>query len=250
MPRQKIHVIVAQWPAPERVRAFTTTRIGGVSTGSYAALNLGSHVGDDSAAVTENRRRLVSACSLPGEPVWLSQTHGTRIVNATTVTLNSQADASFSDQPGVVCTVLTADCLPLFLCNRNGNRVGIVHIGWRGLAAGIVEKAVGAFAIELSDVVAWLGPAIGPQSFEIGGDVKHALRDNQPEFDSYFAPASRKGKWMADLYGLISQHLHFAGVNDCYYDDSLCTYQQPDLFFSYRRDRNCGRMASLIWIDP
>ena len=250
MPCQNIEVIVAQWPAPKRVRAFTTTRIGGVSTGPYEALNLGGHVGDDSAAVTENRRRLISACGLPGEPVWLTQIHGTRVVDATTVTPNSQADASFTEQPGVVCTVLTADCLPLFLCERSGTRVGIVHIGWRGLAAGIVAKAVSAFAIELSNVMAWLGPAIGPQSFEVGEDVKHALQVNQSEFDSCFVPASRRGRWMANLYGLISQHLRRAGVNNCYYDDSICTYMQPDLFFSYRRDRNCGRMASLIWIDP
>lgn len=250
MPEDRLQVIDAQWAAPHRVHAFTTTRAGGVSVDNFAGLNLADHVGDDGQRVAENRRRLISLGNLPGEPLWLTQVHGSRVVNATAVARNAQADGSYADRPGIVCAVLTADCVPVFLCDRLGQRVGIVHVGWRGLAAGVVEKALGQFGNSRSDVLAWLGPAIGPRAFEIGEEVKNALDDRHPGFDSCFTKAPGARKWMANLYALVRRRLRHAGVDNCYQDESLCTFSQPDRFFSYRRDRDCGRMASVIWIDP
>ncbi len=250
MSKDRLKVINAQWTAPQRVHAFTTTRRGGVSEGEFAELNLADHVGDDNRKVAENRRRLISLANLPSEPLWLTQVHGNRVINATATARNAQADASFADRPGVVCAVLTADCVPVFLCDRLGDRVGIVHVGWRGLVAGVVEKVLEQFAISASDVLAWLGPAIGPRAFEIGEEVKNALYDGHPDFESCFTTAMEAHKWMANLYALARRRLRHAGVDNCHCDESLCTFSQPDRFFSYRRDRDCGRMASLIWIDP
>jgi YfiH family protein len=250
MSKERLKVIDAQWTAPRRVHAFTTTRAGGVSVGDFAQLNLADHVGDDSDRVEENRQRLVSLCNLPSEPLWLEQVHGTRVVNATTTATHVRADSSYADGPGVVCAVLTADCVPVFLCNRLGDRIGIIHVGWRGLAAGVVEKALEQLGMTRSDVLAWLGPAIGPRAFEIGEDVKSALHDGYPGFESCFTKAPEAHKWMANLYALVCRRLHYSGIDNCHYDESLCTFSQPDRFFSYRRDRDCGRMASVIWIDP
>ncbi len=245
---ESLRLVDAQWPAPDRVRAFTTMRTGGVSDGAYASLNLADHVGDDAVLVRKNRQRLKAACRLPGEPAWLRQEHGTRIVDAANAPPQTGADGSFTDRPGVVCAVLTADCLPLFLCAASGTRVAVVHVGWRGLAAGIVERALSTFDAAGPGVLAWLGPAIGPGAFEIGESVKHALLDGRPEARSCFTPGGARGKWRADLYALVRQRLHAAGAVRCYCDESLCTFSQPQRFFSYRRDRACGRMASLIWI--
>jgi YfiH family protein len=250
MSRNRLKVIDAQWAAPHRVHAFTTTRAGGVSVGEFAEMNLADHVGDDDHRIAENRRRLIRLGKLPSEPLWLTQVHGNRVVNATSTARNAQADSSFADRPGIVCAVLTADCVPVFLCDRLGNRVGIVHVGWRGLVAGVVEQAVGQFAITRSDVLAWLGPAIGPRAFEIGDDVKNALYDGHPDFESCFTRALEAHKWMANLYALARRRLRYAGVDNCHCDESLCTFSQPDRFFSYRRDQVCGRMASVIWIEP
>ncbi len=250
MPAERLKVIPARWPAPQRVRAFTTTRAGGVSGGAFAELNLADHVGDDTQRVAENRRRLVRVGGLPGEPLWLTQVHGNRVVKATATAQNARADSSFVDRTGVVCAVLTADCMPVFLCDRLGNRVGIVHVGWRGLAAGVLENTLEQFAVARSEVLAWLGPAIGPRAFEIGADVITALYDGQPGFESCFTQAEQAQKWMANLYALACRRLRYAGIENCFCDESLCTFSQPDQFFSYRRDRDCGRMASVIWIDP
>ncbi len=250
MSKDRLKVIDAQWTAPHRVHAFTTTRAGGVSVGEFAELNLADHVGDDNHRVVENRRRLISLCNLPSEPLWLRQVHGNRVVNATATARNARADSSFADRPGIVCAVLTADCVPVFLCDRLGDRVGIVHVGWRGLVAGVVEKALEHFEITRSDVLAWLGPAIGPRAFEIGEDVKNAMHDGHPGCESCFTKALEAHKWMANLYALVRRRLRYAGVDNCHYDESLCTFSQPDRFFSYRRGRDCGRMVSVIWIDP
>ncbi len=249
MTEDRWQVIDARWTAPRRVRAFTTTRAGGVSVGAFSRLNLADHVGDDPRRVAENRRRLIKLGRLPAEPVWLNQVHGTRVVNAAASIPDTRADSSFADQPGVVCAVLTADCVPVFLCDRAGERVGIVHVGWRGLAAGVIEASLKRFAVATADMLAWLGPAIGPQAFEIGDDVKNALDDGRPGCGSCFTARRHERKWMANLYALVRRRLHAAGVDNCHYDESLCTFSQPDRFFSYRRDRNSGRMASVIWID-
>ena len=236
----------ACWNAPARVRAVTTQRHGGVSAGPYDSLNLARHVGDRDAAVDENRRRLRSALALPGEPLWLRQVHGCQIVNAGRAEAGVTADGSVTDRAGVVCAVQTADCLPLFLCDRAGDRVGVFHVGWRGLVAGIIRQAVAALARPPEQLLAWLGPAIGPTVFEIGSDVKRSL--GRCGGSHCFSSAGRADKWFANLYELTREELLVCGVADCSYDPCLCSYRLQDRFFSYRRDGVCGRMASLIWI--
>lgn len=244
-----VQVVPAQWPVSAAVHAFTTTRKGGVSSGPFGTLNLARHAGDDPALVGENRQRLRRQLQLPGEPRWLTQVHGTRVVDAAETTSPVKADASITDRSGVVCAVLTADCLPLFLCNRAGNRIGIAHVGWRGLAAGIVECAVDVFGGKPSDIIAWMGPAIGPKSFEVGSEVKQALVLGDPESEVCFVADNDNNKWYADLYRLVKLRLQRSGVPACFGDETLCTFSQCDQYFSYRRDRTCGRMASIIWIE-
>ncbi len=243
-----VRVIEAQWPAPRRVRALTTTRSGGVSAPPYDALNLACHVGDAAEAVGENRRRLGVHLGLPAEPLWLRQVHGTRIVEVDhPPPAVLEADGTVTVRPNIVCAVLTADCLPLFLTDRAGARVGCVHVGWRGLAAGIVERGVAALGADPAEVLAWLGPAIGREHFEVGSEVRVALAVDAPSA-ACIVPAPCPGKWLADLYGLVSQRLRASGVSAVYTDTTLCTYRDGRRFYSYRRDRDCGRMASLIWL--
>lgn len=244
--RDGIDVRPALWQAPRRVRALTTLRGGGVSPEPFASLNLGAHVGDDPACVAENRRRLRHALNLPDEPRWLKQVHGTRCVDLAAAGAGEEADGSYASTAGKVCAVLTADCLPLFVCDTAGERVGLFHVGWKGLAAGIVEQALSAFA-DRSGVHCWLGPAIGPGAFEVGPEVRDALQ--APGNESCFTPSTHTGRWMADLYGLVAHRLRQGGVNNVSWDETACTYNDADRFFSYRRSRRCGRMASLIWID-
>lgn len=234
--------IEPDWPAPAGVRAASTLRAGGLSAAPYAGLNLGAHVGDRPEHVAGNRRRLTEELNLPGEPVWLTQVHGTLTVQADR-TVATTADASFTREPGVVCVVMTADCLPILLCSRDGAAVAAVHAGWKGLADGVVEAAVEALGG--GELLAWLGPAIGPDAFEVGDDVRDAFLRNGAEFGESFRPAAA-GKWLADLYRLARLTLNRLGVADIY-GGEWCTYSQPDDFFSYRRDRVTGRMASLIW---
>lgn len=236
----------ARWRAPLGVRALTTLRGGGLSRDSYASLNLGDHVGDDPASVNENRRRLRDALRLPEEPVWLRQVHGTRCVNLADAAAGDEADGSFTDVPGRVCAVLTADCLPLFICDVNGGRVGLFHVGWKGLAAGIVERAISAFA-DRGELLCWLGPAIGPAAFEVGPEVRDRLE--APGNADCFTPSANPGRWLADLYGLVAHRLRRGGVHEVSWNPDACTYSQPERYFSYRREPTCGRMASLIWID-
>lgn len=241
-----IQVIRPRWNAPERVRALTTLRRGGVSTGPFAGLNLGSRAGDEPGNVARNRLLLRSTCNLPGEPVWLKQVHGTRCIDLSHAAEDEEADGSYTDEPGRVCAVLTADCLPLFVSDANGERVGLFHVGWRGLAAGIVEQALSIFAGR-PDVLCWLGPSIGPAAFEIGLEVREALE--QPGNETCFTPSQNAGHWMADLYRLVVHRLHRGDVRKVGWDETACTYSDTERFFSYRRSRECGRMASLIWID-
>ncbi len=238
--------IPARWPAMPHVHALTTTRTGGVSRGPFASLNLAGHVGDDETAVKENRHRARLRFDLPAEPVWLHQVHGIHIVCADEYVAGQGADGGFTESAGTVCAVLTADCLPLFLCNGNGSRVGLFHIGWRGLAQGLVRQAAALFAGH-GRVLAWLGPAIGPEMFEIGGEVKSVLESALEPAVGCFKP-SANGKWLADLYALTAGELKLAGVA-CSQDYSLCTYTDSARFFSYRRGHPCGRMASMIWMD-
>ena len=246
MPPVTVEWIRPDWPAPPRVRAGFTTRLGGVSAPPYHALNLGDHVGDDPAAVDENRRRLTEALALPAVPRWLNQVHGCRVVSAGEVTAGCEADASFTRVPGVVCAVLTADCLPLLLCDREGEGVAAVHAGWRGLADGVVEAAVRRLGLPPERLLAWLGPAIGPERFEVGDEVYRRFVQAHPEARAAFRPAA--GRWLADIYTLARLRLRHCGVEAVFGGDR-CTFTEHELFFSYRRDGVTGRMAAVIWLE-
>lgn len=236
--------IIPDWPAPPNVRALVTTRAGGISLPPYASLNLGDHVGDAPAAVAENRRRLRTL--LPAEPVWLRQVHGTRCVDAALVAPNTEADAVFARRPGAVCAVLTADCLPMLLCDDAGTVVAAVHAGWRGLAAGVIESAVAALAQPGERLMAWLGPAIGPDSFEVGAEVRAAFMAHDPAAAAAFV-ARPDGKWLCDLHALARLRLAALAVRRVT-GGRHCTLRDAGRFFSYRRDSATGRMASLVWL--
>lgn len=240
--------IIPDWPAPASVRALVTTRVGGVSTGPWASLNLGDQVGDDLTAVAENRRRL--RAHLPGDPLWLKQVHGIQCCDAAACSNAKgnqppEADAAYSRKPGVVCAVLTADCLPVLLCDAAGTTVAAAHAGWRGLLAGVIENTVAAMAVPGGRLMAWLGPAIGQQSFEVSGEVRHAFMARDPAAVSAFV-AQPDGKWLCDIYALARRRLAALGIHRVAGAD-FCTLQDAKRFYSYRRDGVTGRMASLIW---
>lgn len=236
--------IEPDWPSPAGVRAASTLRPGGVSPGSYSALNLAAHAGDAPDRVAENRRRLATALKLPSEPVWLNQVHGRLTIRADDSTVRT-ADAAYTRKRGIVCAVMTADCLPILLCARDGRTVGAVHAGWKGLAAGVVESAVEAMGDR--DLLAWLGPAIGSEAFEVGNEVREAFLQNHADFAEAFREAEG-GKWLADIYRLGRIALHRLGITEIF-GGHWCTYRQTHQFFSYRRNRVTGRMASLIWLE-
>ncbi len=242
---EQLEFLVPNWPVPSSVRAVMTTRGGGFSTGAYASFNLASHVGDDPRAVAENRRRLREALSLPSEPQWLDQVHGRRVANLP-APVRESADAAIASVPGAVAAVLTADCLPVFLANRAGDRVGLAHAGWRGLATGVIEATVAALATDPADTVAWLGPAIGPSAFEVGGEVRRMFVAMEPASAADFRPGKGQ-KYLADLPGLARRRLADCGVTAVYGGDH-CTVSDPRRFYSYRRDGRTGRMAALIWL--
>lgn len=235
------------WAAPENVRALSTLRGGGVSGGAYRSFNLAEHVGDEPRCVAENRARLQSALALPAEPLWMRQIHGTGVVDAAAASVGIEADGAHTDRTHVVCAVLSADCLPIFLCNRQGSEVGLLHAGWRGLLAGIVEAGLHAFRSPAQELIACLGPAIGPRAYEVGEDVRAAFVGAAPQAAEAFAAAGRAGKWYLDLYRVARQRLAAQGVR-AIYGGEYCTATQADRFFSYRRDGATGRMASLIWL--
>lgn len=239
--------IVPDWPAPANVRAFATTREGGVSEGAYGTLNLGMSSGDDPDKVVRNREILRG--HLPEMPQWLRQQHGTQVerLGPSRHAEAPVADGVVSTTPGRVCGVLTADCLPLLLCNREGTQVATVHAGWRGLAAGIVENAVATFP-DPSRVLAWLGPAIGPRAFEVGPEVREAFIVRDPGAGEAFMPHG-PGKHLADLYALARRRLAIAGVHESW-GGGFCTMGEPGRFFSYRREKASGRLGTFAWLDP
>jgi YfiH family protein len=238
-----------EWPAPAGVRAVSTFRSGGVSAAPYASLNLGGHVGDPAEAVAENRRQLKAAAGLPAEPAWLAQVHGTTVVDldASAAGPLGPADASFSRQPGRVCAILTADCLPILLAADSGDLVAAAHAGWRGLAGGVIEATVKALRVAPETLMAWLGPAIGPGHFEVGSEVREALLAGDSRADSAFA-ANARGRFMADLSALARRRLAAVGVGRIY-GGGQCTYADENRYFSHRRDGVTGRQATLIWLD-
>jgi len=237
--------LVPDWPAPARVCAAMTTRAGGVSEGPWASLNLATHVGDDTAAVAENRRRLRVALEFAAEPSWLNQVHGREVARLPGA-LPQAADGAVAFDRGVVCAVLVADCLPVFLASSDGDRVGLAHAGWRGLAAGVVEATVVALGCDPARIVAWLGPAIGPQSFEVGEEVRAAFVADDRAAAAHFE-AGREGRWLADLPALARRRLMACGVASVH-GGGNCTVSDPARFYSYRRDGVTGRMAALAWL--
>ena len=234
---------IPDWPAPPNVRAWVTER---GSAARYGALNLATHVGDDPSAVAANRRRLRAALGLPAEPSWLEQVHGTRVVDLDRQDAG-QADGAVTTRVGAVCTVMTADCLPVLFCDRAGTRVGVAHAGWRGLLDGVLAAAVAALRLPPAELIAWLGPAIGQGAFEVGPEVRDAFVVRSAGAERRFARNPR-GRWQADLYGLARDALSAAGV-EAIHGGGFCTFTEAERFFSHRREAPCGRMATLIWLD-
>jgi len=276
------HWLVPDWPAPANIHAATTLRTGGVSRGTYFSLNPGAHVSDDDDQVRQNRQIIREMLDLPSEPVWLNQIHSNRAVKAENPPYPplqkegrgdlQQADASYTDESGVVCAVMTADCLPLLVCSRDGAQVAAIHAGWRGLLAGVISNTVAAMQIPLNppfskgeasqfrntdlspslckrgargDLLVWLGPAIGPDSFEVGPEVRDAFLEKSVAFNDAFK-AQSNDKWLADIYQLARIELVALGIADVY-GGTYCTFTEHERFYSYRRDTQTGRMATLIW---
>ena len=237
-----MELIKPDWPAPASVRAFTTTRAGGFSKDAWSSMNLGFRCGDDRFAVQRNREKLLSR--LPAAPQWLRQVHGTQVVTCSrTSSEEREADGLVSSSPGQVCAILTADCLPVLFCNRTGNRVAVAHAGWRGLAQGVLQATVRQLNEAPGEIMAWLGPAIGPEVYEVGEDVWQAFPEEQ-------GICFRKNgeTWMLDLYAVARRILTQLGIT-AVYGGRFCTFSDRERFFSYRRDGVTGRMASVIWLE-
>lgn len=266
------HWLTPDWPAPANIHAATMLRSGGVSCGAYASLNPALHVGDDADLVKQNRQLIKDSLGLPSDPVWLDQIHSNRAVQAYTPLARwdlQQADASYTAEPGVVCAVLTADCLPLLVCTADGSQVAAIHAGWRGLLGGVIGNTIAAMQIPLDppfpkgevrrpfpnpplskrgtrgDFLIWLGPAIGPDCFEIGAEVRDAFLGKSAVFITAFKPQNN-GKWLANIYQLARIDLAMLGI-DKVYGGGFCTVTEQERFYSYRRDKQTGRMATLIW---
>jgi polyphenol oxidase len=271
----ELDLIEPDWPAPARVRSAFTLRTGGVSGAPYDSLNVGAHVGDVSTAVEENRRRVRERLRLPGEPVWLQQVHGVEVADldvrapapvgrldagaelrmsagraeaaAPAASGPSSADAAITRTPGRVCVIQVADCMPVLFAARDGSAVGAAHAGWRGLAGGVLEETVRHLGVPAAQLVAWLGPTIGQQHFEVGDEVRAAFISHDPDAASAFESNAR-GRWQCDLYSLARRRLAALGVRSIS-GGGWCTYADAARFFSYRRDGQCGRMAALIWME-
>ena len=268
------HWLVPDWPAPANIHAATTLRTGGVSQGSYSSFNPAAHVNDDADRVRQNRQIIREMLDLPSEPVWLDQIHSNRAVKAVKTASLQQADASYTNESGVVCAVLTADCLPLLVCSTDGAQVAAIHAGWRGLLAGVISNTVASMQIPFAnshpfskgeasqlrntdldfplcrrggrgDLLVWLGPAIGPDCFEVGTEVRDAFLEKSAEFNNVFKKQSND-KWLADIYQMARIELAALGIANVY-GGTNCTVTEHERFYSYRRDRQTGRMASLIW---
>jgi YfiH family protein len=243
--------IVPQWAAPVGVRALSTARTGGVSTGRHASLNLAGHVGDAPLAVAENRRRLRRAACLPAEPAWLSQVHGSDVADLDRDdpdSLGAGRDAALTREPHRVCAILTADCLPVLFASRDGSAVAAAHAGWRGLAGGVLAATLRALALPPAHLLAWIGPGISARHYEVGEDVREALVAVDSDAKSAFERNDR-GRFQADLAQIARRQLTDLGVPQVH-AAAACTYADPGCFFSHRRDPGTGRQATLIWLEP
>ncbi|TGZ99945.1 peptidoglycan editing factor PgeF [Rodentibacter pneumotropicus] len=244
-----MQAIFPNWQAPSNIHAFTTTRQGGVSVSPFDSFNLGDHVDDEKSAVKTNRTLLVEKFHLPHTPLFLTQTHSTKVIQLPYSGNNFEADAVYTNQPHQVCTVMTADCLPVLFTTRRGNEVAAVHAGWRGLCDGVLEETVKCFQAQPQDIIAWLAPAIGPKAFQVGKEVVEQFMRIDPIAEmAFIADPSQQGKYLGNLYQLATQRLNKLGITEISGGDH-CTFNEGDLFFSYRRDGKTGRMASVIWFD-
>lgn len=242
----ELEFVYPDWPAPSHVRAVASTRVGGISRGAYAGLNLAAHVGDRPEDVAENRKILMQALQLPSKPYWLNQQHGAGVREARTMSETASADASHTTSAGPVCVVQTADCLPVLLCSRKGDWVAAAHAGWKGIAANVLEATVRAYSGSPADLLAWLGPAISAEFYEVDEPVREAL--GEALSSAALRPSDRTGHWLLDLASAAAWQLEQAGVVDCF-GGSWCTFRDERLFYSHRRDRTTGRMATLIWLE-
>jgi len=243
-----MELIRPDWPAPAAVQAASTMRTGGCSAGPYASLNLGEHVGDDASSVARNRRGLLAALGADPVPCWLRQVHGNTVVDACRVDEPIVADAALADRPGIACTIMTADCLPVLFCNRSGTLVGAAHCGWRGLAAGVLEATVTALqrrGARPAELMTWLGPAIGRGAYEVGDEVRAGFGCAE---DLEAFQLNGRGRWQLDLCALARSRLRRLGLREVF-GGHWCTWSEPERFFSYRRDGDCGRHATLIWLN-
>lgn len=235
-----------KWPAPEHIHAGCTTRLGGVSRPPYDSFNLAMHVQDDPQCVSDNRRRLAAYLGLPDEPRWLQQVHGCEV--STDDRVLETADACVTQTRGRVCVVMTADCLPLLMTDRKGTCVAAVHAGWKGLANNAISQTIEKMPVATSQLLVWLGPAIGPQAFEVGEEVREEFLGQNASFADCFVTGKQPGKWLLNIYQLARLQLAACAVENIY-GGSFCTYHDKQRFYSYRRDKTTGRMASLIWMD-
>lgn len=240
--------IIPDWPAPKHIKAISSTRHGGVSKPPYDSLNLGAHVGDDISNVSKNRVWLEKEASLPESPRWLDQVHGDAIIESQSWIQSTKADAIISTTVNHVCPIMTADCLPILLCDKEGTQVAAIHAGWRSLASGILEKTLQRFKCAPNEIVAWLGPAIGPEKFEVGRDVFGAFTQSSESASQSFKQTN-ESHYLADIYLLATQKLHLHGTKAIFGGEHCTVLEQSD-FFSYRRDGITGRMATMIWITP
>lgn len=240
--------ITPDWPAPANVRALATLRSGGVSEATYASLNLATHVGDRAEHVARNRALLRDAAQLPSEPVWLEQVHGTTVWDVAHASVTPPtADAAVATVSRRICTIMTADCLPVLFCAVDGKAVGAAHAGWRGLAGGVLDATVAAMGTKASQIIAWLGPAIEQSAFEVGEEVREQFMARTPVHADAFV-RNERGRWQADIYRLARVELERMGIAGVYGGD-FDVFADPARFFSYRREKQTGRMATLIWID-
>lgn len=237
-----------QWPAPKNISAFSTLRQGGISPAPYDSLNLGINTYDSAENTQENHRILQKHLALPSEPIWLKQTHSNIVLPGSEQNRYQEADASYTNQSYIVCSVLTADCLPILLCNRQGTYIAAIHAGWRGLQKQIIDSTLDNIPCDPKDLMVWLGPAIGPKHFEVGDEVRDLFIAIDEDLKSVFT-ISINNRWLCDIYAIARFQLKKRHVTQIYGGD-YCTYSDPTNFYSYRRDgAETGRMASLIWIS-
>ncbi|QLB21336.1 multi-copper polyphenol oxidoreductase [Vespertiliibacter pulmonis] len=241
-------IIQPTWVVPNHIHALTTTRLGGVSLAPFASFNLGDHVGDDPQAVEKNRQLLVETYRLPQFPIFLNQTHTTRVLRLPLKdTEDLNADAIYTNQPNQVCLVMTADCLPVIFCSRDGMEIAAAHAGWRGLCNGVLETTIAEFTCQPDEISVWLGPAIGPTAFQVGQDVVDAFaRVDEQAREAFVLDSTTSGKFLGNLYQIARQRLNKLGVQAIFGGD-YCTYSNVTAFFSYRKEHQTGRMATLIW---